>query len=398
MRVSTLELYSQGSSTIDSAQSLLNQTQQELASGNSINKPSDDPVAAAEIVQLSSASAQNSQYATNLGSAKSLLAQSDSTLSSVNNVLTNVRTTLVSANNSSLSASDKSALATQLQSQLNQLVSLANTQAPDGSYLFGGYAASTPPFTQNGSSVSYSGDQGVRSVQVSATRDMPVTVSGDSVFQRVRTGNGVFSTASSSSNTGSASIDTGSVTNPSALTGDSYSIAFSVSAGTTTYSVTDSTTGQTLSTGNAYSDGSAIDVGGMAVSVSGTPANGDSFSIAPSTNQSIFTTIQQAITALNSGGTGSSGSLATSIQNVDQAISSTSDAQTTVGSSESELTTLTGMNTTAGTALTSQIGSLQQTDMASAATQLSEEQLVLSAAEQSFAKISGDSLFNYLHA
>jgi flagellar hook-associated protein 3 FlgL len=221
-------------------------------------------------------------------------------------------------------------------------------------------------------------------------------VSGDSVFNRVRTGNGVFTTGSSASNTGSASIDTGSVTDPTQLTGDSYSIGFSVSGGQTTYSVKDTTTGTTLSTGNAYTGGSSIDVAGMAVTVSGTPANGDSFSVAPSTNQSVFTTIQNAITQLQSGSTGPAGSLETSIQNIAQAISNTSDVQTTVGSTEDQLTALTTMTTAAGTALTAQISTLQSTDMASAASDLSEEQLVLSAAEQSFAKIAGDSLFNYI--
>jgi flagellar hook-associated protein 3 FlgL len=396
MRVSTLEQYTSGSTAIDNAQSLLAQTQEQLATGKSINVPSDNPVGAAQIVQLASASTENSQYGTNLGSAKALLAQTDTTLSSVNTLLTSVSTTLISANNAALSSSDKSALATQLQSQLSQLVSLSNTQAPDGSYLFAGYSAGTPPFTQTSSGVTYSGDQGVRSLQVSANRDMAVTVSGDSVFNRVRTGNGVFTTGSSASNTGSASIDTGSVTDPTQLTGDSYSIGFSVSGGQTTYSVKDTTTGTTLSTGNAYTGGSSIDVAGMAVTVSGTPANGDSFSVAPSTNQSVFTTIQNAITQLQSGSTGPAGSLETSIQNIAQAISNTSDVQTTVGSTEDQLTALTTMTTAAGTALTAQISTLQSTDMASAASDLSEEQLVLSAAEQSFAKIAGDSLFNYI--
>ena len=396
MRISTLEQYTSGASAIDNAQSLLAQTQEELSTGKSINVPSDNPVGAAEIVQLASASTENSQYGTNLSSAKSLLAQTDKTLSSVNTLLTSVSTTLISANNASLNAADKTSLATQLQSQLSQLVSLSNTQAPDGSYLFAGYSAGTPPFTQTSSGVSYSGDQGVRSLQVSANRDLPVTVSGDSVFNRVRTGNGVFTTGSSASNSGSASIDTGSVTDPTQLTGDSYSIGFSVSGGQTTYSVKDATTGTTISSGNAYTQGSSIDVAGMAVEVTGTPADGDSFSVAPSTNQSVFTTIQNAITQLQSGTTGGAGSLETSIQNIAQAISNTSDVQTTVGSTEDELTALTTMNTTSGTALTAQISTLQSTDMASAASNLAEQQLVLSASEQSFAKIAGDSLFNYL--
>ena len=364
-----------------------------------INVPSDNPVGAAEIVQLASASTENSQYGTNLSSAKSLLAQTDTTLSSVNTLLTSVSTTLISANNASLSASDKSSLATQLQSQLSQLVSLANTQAPDGSYLFAGYSAGTPPFTQTSSGVSYSGDQGVRSVQVSANRDMAVTVSGDSVFNRVRTGNGVFTTGSSTSNTGSASIDTGSVTDPTQLTGDSYAIGFSVAGGQTTYSVTDTTTGATVSTGNPYTQGASINVAGMAVEVTGSPPMATVFrSHRAPTRASLHHDPERHHAVAKWHHTGSAGSLETSIQNIAQAISNTSDQQTTVGSTENQLTALTTSTTAAGTALTAQISTLQSTDTAAAASDLAEEQLVLTAAEQSFAKIAGDSLFNYLQS
>jgi len=406
MRISTLNQYDQGIASIESAQTLLAQTQLTLSTGKKVNTPSDDPIAATQILQTTDAQSVNTQYASNQAVAKTLLTQTDSTLSQVTSVLQNVRTTLVSAGNGTLTTSNRSALAAQLQSQLGQLVGLANTQDAQGNYLFGGYQAASAPFSQTATGVTYSGDDGVRAIQVTASRQIPATVSGDQVFQRIRSGNGVFVTGAVQTNTGNGSIDTGQVTTPSALTGDQYSIQFTVAAGQTTYAVTDTTTGQPVAapatSGNAYTSGSAIAFDGVKFTISGTPSNGDAFSVGPSQNQSIFTTLQQAITMLQAPSSGSSsssgalGSLATSIQNVDQAMSQVSSVQAGVGTRENELTALNSVNTAADLQDTTTLSGLQSTDMAKAASNLAEQQTVLSAAEESFAKVQGNSLFNYI--
>ncbi|PLZ00660.1 flagellar hook protein FlgE [Burkholderia sp. WAC0059] len=84
-------------------------------------------------------------------------------------------------------------------------------------------------------------------------------------------------------NTGSLTSSGATVTNAAAGSNtDTYTVTFQVTGGTTTYSVVDSTTGTTLSSGNAYTAGDAIDLGdGETVTLSGTPADGDSATIAP---------------------------------------------------------------------------------------------------------------------
>lgn len=406
MRISTLSLYDQGITSMESAQALLAQTQLTLSTGKKVNTPADDPIAATEILQTTDAQSVNTQYAANQAVAKTLLTQTDSTLSQVTNVLQNVRTTLVSAGNGALTSNNRSALAAQLQSQLSQLVGLANTQDAQGNYLFGGYQAASAPFSQNATGVTYAGDDGVRAIQVTASRQIPATVSGDQVFQRIRSGNGVFVTSATQTNAGNAAIDTGQVTTPSALTGHNYSIHFTVAAGQTTYAVTDVTTGLPVAApaaaGNVYTSGNAISFDGVQFSISGTPANGDTFNVGPSQNQSIFTTIQQAITMLQTPPSGSSsasgalGSLATSIQNVDQAMTQVSSVQAGVGTRENELTALNSVNTAADLQDKTTLSTLQDTDMAKAASNLAEQQTVLSAAEESFVKVTGNSLFNYI--
>ncbi len=404
MQISTLSLYQQGIASIDAAQAQLAQTQEEISTGKMVNVPADNPVAAAQILATSDSQSINTQYASNQSTAQTLLSQTDSTLSQVTSVLQNVNTTLVSANNSSLSAANRQSLATTLQSQLQSLVALANTQSAQGTYLFGGYQASSPPFVQSAAGVQYTSDDGVRSIPVSSSRNMPVSVSGDTVFQRVRTGNSVFTTGAALTNTGSAQIDTGQVTTPASLTGDSYSIQFSVSGGQTTYSVTNTTTGQSVAApaaSNAYTSGSAISFDGMQMTVSGAPANGDTFTVAPSQNQSVFTSIQQAITMLQTSasgtsGTGALGGISTSLKNVQNAIAQVSSVQAGVGAQENELTTLGTMNTALNLQDTTTISQLQSTNLASAATNLAEQQTVLTAAEQSFSDITNSDLFTYL--
>src|SRR5438445_380925 len=93
-----------------------------------------------------------------------------------------------------------------------------------GGYLFAGSQQSAAPFSQTGNSVTYGGDSTLQSIQVSQNRQLQIKFSGDDLFQKIRPGNGSFVSAANAGNTGTGVIDAGSVTNPSALPGHSYTI------------------------------------------------------------------------------------------------------------------------------------------------------------------------------
>ena len=81
-----------------------------------------------------------------------------------------------------------------------------------------------------------------------------------------------------STNTGTATIGSVSLTNPAGYSGNSYTIAFS---GPSAYTVTNSATGAT-STGT-YTSGTPITFGNQQLTLTGTPAAGDSFTVQPNT-------------------------------------------------------------------------------------------------------------------
>jgi len=399
IRVSTAELYLNSQTAINADQSAMMTTTAELSSGKQINSPSDNPVGAAQAALLQSDLTQLGQYKSNQAQATQLLNNASSTVTQAINVLQSAQTALVESGNSTLSDANRSAIAAQLQQDLNQLVGLANTSDGQGGYLFGGSVNSTPPFVQNGNKVTYVGDDLVPGLQISQTRSEQVKYSGSAVFMAMPTGNGTFVTAANGNNTGTGVISTGTVTNPSALTGDQYTIT--IGAGGSTYTITQTppgTTGPAL----PYSSPTALAIPGMQVTLSGNPNAGDTFTISPSTNESIFSVIASAISALQTPTTTAaaaasvSAGITSALTGAQQAISSLSTTQASMGSQLAELNTYATVNNNQTLQDQTQMSAVVDLDYAQGASQLAQQQTEYQAALQSYAAISKLSLFNYI--
>jgi flagellar hook-associated protein 3 FlgL len=401
IRVSTANLYLQGVQGINADQSAVLTSIGELSSGKQINSPADNPVGAAQATLLQSDLTQLGQYGTNQSQATEMLNNASSTLTQFINVVQTAQNTLVQAGNATLSDSDRTALAEQLQQGLNQLVGLANTSDTQGGYLFGGSVTATPPFVQNGNTVTYAGDNVVQGLQISQSRTEQIKYAGNSVFMEIPTGNGTFTTAATATNTGTGTISGGSVTAPSSLTGDSYSI--SILPGGTNYQVTDTTKGTTVVPSTALgSPTTSLSFDGMQMTISGTPAAGDTFTVAPSGSQSIFSTMAAAIAALQTPSTTPASvaqrttALTTALGNAQQAMSSLTATQSAMGAQLSELNSYTTINGDRTLQDQTQMSSLVDLNYANGASKLTQQQTEYQAALQSYSSISKLSLFTYL--
>jgi flagellar hook-associated protein 3 FlgL len=246
------------------------------------------------------------------------------------------------------------------------------------------------------------GDQGQRLIQVGPTRQLAVSDSGTDVFDRIKNGNGVFATAADSSNTGTGVINVGSVITPASLTGDDYEINFTVAAGVTTYDIVNTTTGSPVSSANAYTSNTTISFDGMQLNIKGDPANGDKFTVSPSSNQSIFETVGNLIAALETPSGGSSAatqlenSLNSALKNINNSLEHVLAQRSTIGSRLQEIDTLESVGGDQDIQFEDMLGQLQHVDFAKAISDLQRQQLYLQAAQQSYIRVSGLSLFNYL--
>lgn len=402
MRVSTTLIFAQGTEAILRAQAELLANQQRIAAGKRILTPADDPAGAAEVVVLSQAKARLERFGSNIVSAADSLQYADSILADVGDVLVDIRTEAVYGGGGTLSDADRASIAEVLEHRLEHLLGLANSRGPDGAHLFSGYASGTQPFARTGGSFVYQGDQGVRSLNVADGRDLEVSLAGEPLFAAVRTGNGVFAATADAANAGSGIIATGSVTDPSLLNGHTYRVQFAVVAGSTTFDVVDETTSTTVSSGNAYVPGAAIDVAGMQATVTGSPASGDRFTLAPAPRQSVFATVQALITTLRAPAATPAdraklaNGVSVALQNVSQAQDAVLTARASLGARMRELESLSTGNEARLVSHLTTLSRLQDLDYSAALSDFARQQLALEAAQKSFLKLSGLSLFAFL--
>jgi flagellar hook-associated protein 3 FlgL len=411
MRIATSQLYTSSVQTMEDQQSQLLLIEQQVSSGTSLTTPGDNPVAAAQAVKLSATSAALTQYTANQNSALSTLGLEDNTLSSVSTTLNAISSLLVSAGNGSLNDQDRQALAQQLQGDRNQLLSLANTTDGTGHYLFAGFQANTPPFINKSTGgVQYMGDEGQRLAQVSTNRQIQVSDTGTAVFMSVQAVGAAPVPAGSTSNTGTGTIGAVTVSDPGAASNSTpYGIVFSNASGSLTYDVVDNSTTPptTLQTAQPYTAGQPISLGtGMSVTISGTPANGDSFSVtqASQAGTDIFATIDSAIAALQTPSSGNptasatlQNQLATAMTKVSNTFSNVTTLQASVGGREQELKALQTVTTSNSLQVQSNLSDLTSTDMVSAISQFEQLQNALSASQKSFVQMQGLSLFQYIN-
>ncbi len=390
MRISTNTLFETGATRLSDLQARLSKTQVQLSTGRRILTPADDPVAASQALDLTQAQGVNLQFATNRQGAKSSLNQEESTLASATSLLQDTKTLVIQAGNAVLSNSDRASIATDLSGRLDDLIALSNARDGTGSYLFSGYQTATAAFTKTPTGAQYQGDQGQRFAQVDTSRQIALGDAGNTVFEQNKT-----IVTATGVNTGSGTISVGAVVDATALTGDSYSVNFT---GAATYNVVDTTTGATLSSGNAYTSGQSVTFAGLSFDINGSPAVGDTFTAKPSNNQSIFKALTDLITQLQTPGTaGLSAGLAVANGNIDQGLDNVLTVRASVGSRLKELDSLDSAGADRNVQYAQTLSQLQDLDYTKAITDLTQQQTILTAAQQSFAKIAGLSLFNYLN-
>jgi flagellar hook-associated protein 3 FlgL len=403
MRISTNSLYESNVSRIGDTQSSLAKLQQQIASGKRLLSPADDPLGAAKALDLGQGQAMNAQYTENRSSARSALSMQEGALQSVTSLLQDVRAQVVAAGSGALDATSRKFIAGELRSRLSELTSLANSRDGVGNYLFAGFRDDAQPFNGNGGAVSYAGDNGQKLLQVGTSRQMPAGDSGDAIFMNVPA-SAVFTSAG----TGSAALSNIVIKDASqAVPGHQYEVVFGAdSSGAPTYSVYDTTKDPAkqaapLATG-AYASPQTIQAAGLEMTVSGTPATGDAISIKPARAQSMFKTLDKLIATLEAPvGTEAERAqfnydLGVGGQNIDNALNNVLSVRASVGSRLQELDTLDDAGSARDLQYAEQLSDIQDVDYVKAVTDLTQKQMQLQAAQQSFAKVSGLSLFNFL--
>lgn len=325
MRLSTANQYDASIANLQRRQETLQTQQQQLTSGKRISLASDDPTGAARAERALASIGRVDANQRALEASRNSLTLGESALGDANELLQQARETVVAGGNASYSDAERAGLAKKLQGIREQLLTIANRPDGAGGYVFSGQGASNPPFLDRAGGVAYVGISGT--IQTGNVDSFQLTIDGREAWEQAATGNGSFETTprlllpdpadptkstyqpvdpttgtallnTLTNKPASGWLDTGRVTNPGQLTGHNYRIDIAGSAPAQTYTLTDQNLGSVVSSG-AFKPGQAIEGDGLAVTLSGAPADGDGYAIgATRRNLKVFDVLDKAINDL----------------------------------------------------------------------------------------------------
>nr|WP_113866716.1 flagellar hook-associated protein FlgL [Brenneria salicis]NMN91165.1 flagellar hook-associated protein 3 FlgL [Brenneria salicis ATCC 15712 = DSM 30166]RBP62307.1 flagellar hook-associated protein 3 FlgL [Brenneria salicis ATCC 15712 = DSM 30166]RLM30551.1 flagellar hook-filament junction protein FlgL [Brenneria salicis ATCC 15712 = DSM 30166] len=181
MRLSTSMIYQQNMQGVLNGQVNWQKTGEQLSSGKRVVNPSDDPIAAAQVVMLSQAQSENSQYTLARTFAAQSMSLEESILSKVADTVI-VASTQVISGGGVKSDDDRQSVATELRGIKAQLLNMANSTDGNGKFIFAGYATDSAPYVEGADGVEYVGGYQPISQQVDSSRSMTVSHIGTSVF------------------------------------------------------------------------------------------------------------------------------------------------------------------------------------------------------------------------
>jgi flagellar hook-associated protein 3 FlgL len=418
MRISTNQFLLGSVDDLLAQESTASQLNREIATGQTMLDATTDPAGAGLALGIADRIDQLSYDTANAQSAAQTIQSGVSVLQQVSTLIDQLRQTAVQGANTGATAATRQALVTTAQNALQQLVQLANSQDADGRYIFSGSKANQAPFlTLPDGQIVFSGDAGTNTIEIAPSLTVPVTLSGQATFMNIPAGNDGIAITAAASNTGSAYAVPQGVTSVSQLTaerlaGTEYEISFSAGSGDTlNYTVTSGTgspgsAGFSASSGivasGVFSQGSDLLFGGVDVKIADAPAPGDRFVVQTAATSSIFQTVQDLISALQSFQPGQ-GANSPALQQIENAIGNLDGAQNnilgteaTLGSSLAEIQGVQGQDGSLSTNAQVQLTNLQSANLPQVLANYSESVTALQAAEAAFARIQNLSLFSLI--
>ncbi|MDB6002031.1 MAG: flagellar biosynthesis protein FlgL [Rhizobacter sp.] len=179
MRISSTQYQNTMSSALQSAQSNVEMTLEQMASGQKLRLPSDDPGTAVRLGRLSREEASLDQYLSNISAMRTRLQQNETLMDGMVNDVMQARDLMVWASDGANTSDDVKAMSSTVANLRDSLLYSANTKDQEGRYVFSGTATATKAIT---------------GVVVNGVEGAPYTFTGNTDEQKVVVGADVTQT------------------------------------------------------------------------------------------------------------------------------------------------------------------------------------------------------------
>jgi len=335
-------------------------------------------------------------------------------LDGVNDIISRVMELSVQAGNTGVYTKDQfTAMAIEVESRLDELVSIANARNASGDYVFAGYKTASQPFSGSLSSgYQYTGDDGQREIKIANNSQLGVSLSGRDVFVEVPSAEPTVRTYLGANNSANASlqVSVGRVVDPEVYQEfypEDLILKFNDPAdanpvSSPNFTITERSTGNVLVANQNYVQGDEIEVNGVKFSISGIPKEGDVVHIDSANQQSIMDTLAALANALRVADNDSaskkelSAVVASTLSNLDNAQVSVLQAFSSLGAKQNTLQTTRELHLDTSLFAQEVLSDLKDLDYAEASTRLSLQTMILEASQASFVRVSRLSLFDRL--
>lgn len=416
MRVSSSQIFNIARIGMSDANQAMMKTQEQMSTGKRVLTPSDDPVAATKILQVTDELKAIEQYQKNIDIAQNNLSLEESILGGVNNIIQRMQELAVAAGNTaSLTPNEYRSMAAEVDERLKELMGLLNTKNANGDHIFGGYKSSQPPFSgDTATGFRYHGDDGQQFIQVGHNTRIAASDSGKELFMDVPSAQNTVQTSTSPANRSNPPIQVSVGQVLDQKTFDEFYpkdmvITFNqdnaIDPAGKNFTVTERASGRVVLANEPFISGQPIEINGVGIRITGNPASatadqpGDRVLVESSNKQDVLSTMarfQQAMANYENTPEGReqlSGVIANTLDGLGKAHDSSLEVITKIGARMNTLESARDMHLDAKLFNEEVLSQLQSVDYAEAATRLSQQSMILQAAQQSFLRVSQLTLF-----
>ncbi len=412
VRFSSLQINRQGLNGLLDVQSAASKTQQQISSGKRVLTPGDDPVAAARILQLSQELKLNALYNSNAGELQNRLEREDVALGNINELLQRAQELVLQAGDGALAQEQRRFISIEMKGIVDSMAQSMNSRDGNGNFIFSGLNGSAQPYvkTADGHYV-FSGDEGLRTIQLGPNSFAQASTSGKSLFESIDSTTISLTAKASPAN---KAVPPAQIAGQQILDQERFDAFYpedviiefrpidEVTPPRLTYTIKQVSDGRVVANNQDFQTGQLIEFEGAGVRISGKPQPGDTFIAKSSDKKGLLATLEDFSKQLDNL-TDSPEDRQTLTKDIANTLTNLNTSQTKLLEGQSFVGTRLNMvenvqSTNADVRLSAQasLSELEDLDFASAISQLTQETFILEAAQASFARISGLTLFNYL--
>lgn len=164
---------------LQKSRTLLDQINEKIASGKNYNRPSDDPIAARQLVNFADQLRVGDQYSSNMTKANTWLNVTEAALEGMSATLSEIKKLTSTLTNGTDITAVRDNAVSQLKTYKQQLIDYGNTQLDDRYVFAGTDNASTAPF--NGST--FSGNDTSIDIELNTSSTQAINITGGRVLK-----------------------------------------------------------------------------------------------------------------------------------------------------------------------------------------------------------------------